>query len=117
MIDVIDHLVEDALRELADERRQRELWLSAGPPEVSSFTECVSRLWYDSGLSAALERPLPVYRADIDAQFQELRALLRKIDGMRAPQDVLGDPRLHQARGRARQLLDDLRRFGSGPES
>ena len=62
---VVDEIVEDALRELVDPARQRELWLSTGDPEVSSFMECVSRLWDDSGLGTALDRPGTVYTQDV----------------------------------------------------
>jgi len=53
---VIDELVEDALRALADESDQRRLWLSSGEAEVSSLTGCTSRLRDDSGLGDALDR-------------------------------------------------------------
>jgi hypothetical protein len=55
---------------LADEAYQRQLWLAAGGPEVSSFTECISRLWDDSGLSDALDRPQGVYTPEIDDQLR-----------------------------------------------
>lgn len=113
MNDVIDDLVEDALRELADRTYQRDLWLSAGPPEVSSFIECVSRLWTDAGLGDALDQSDTVYTASIDSELRELRKLLRRIDGTRSPHEILDDPDLEQVRSSARKLLIDLRFFGS----
>ena len=68
---VTDELVEDALRELADESDQRRLWLSSGEhgAEVSSVTECISKLWDDGGLGEVLDRGDVVYTAEIMAVF------------------------------------------------
>ena len=116
MTTVIDAVVEDALRELADESNQRRLWLAAEGPEVSSFIECVSRLYEDSGLILALEEGRTVYTPSIDAAFTRLDRLLSRIDGRRPPDDILNDPLLGEARALARQLLIDLRRFGDHAE-
>ncbi|MGH2572317.1 MAG: hypothetical protein ACRDGU_02315 [Actinomycetota bacterium] len=113
MTEVIDELVENALRELADEAYQRRLWLASGGSEVSSFTECVSRLWDDSGLSEALDQPHSVYTPEIDDHLRELRAFLGRIDDSRSPEAILKDPRLESVRAMAYALLQDLRRFGS----
>lgn len=112
MIQVIDELVEDALRELSDERAQRRLWLASRGPEVSSFTECTGRLWTDSGLADALDKADVLYTRSIDDKLRQLGALLRKIDDSRPPDAVLDDPRLAKARSHARALLEDLRSFG-----
>lgn len=110
---VIDELVEDALRELADESAQRELWLAADGPRVSSFTECISRLWDDSGLSEALDSESgPVYTPEVDDRLSALRRLLRRIDERRAPEEILHDPQLEESRAIAQRLLMDLRQFG-----
>ena len=114
MTDVVHELVEDALRELADEAYQRALWLASGGSEVSSLSECISRLWNDSGLILALERENEVYSAEIDEHFRQLRALLRRIDDSRAPAAILQDPILDRARSMASELLVDLRAFASG---
>lgn len=116
MTNVIDAVVEDALRELADESDQRRLWLAAEGPEVSSFIECASRLFEDSGLILALEDGATVYTPEIDAAFTRLDRLLSRIDGRHPPEDILNDPRLGEARALARQLLIDLRRFGADAE-
>jgi hypothetical protein len=113
MTTVVDDLVESALRELADATHQRELWLASGGPEVSSFTECISRLWDDSGLGDALERPRVVYSPEIDRRLRELRVVLTGIDDSRSPEEILKDPELDRARSMASALLEALRRFGS----
>ena len=112
MKQILDELIEDALRELADEERQRTLWLSTGPPEVSSFSECVSRLWDDSGLAAAMEQPGLVYDNKIDEELRRLDAVLGHVNAEQQVARLLTDPYLIQARGMAQALLKDLRRFG-----
>lgn len=112
MRNVIDSTVEDALRELADALRQRELWMSSGEPEVSSLTECTSLLWDDSGLGDALEAGEVVYSPDIDAQFDALSVALEELDGSRPPREILDDPALAQVRGIASRLLVSLREYG-----
>ncbi len=115
MIGVVHELVEDGLRELADERYQRDLWLaSGGLDEVSSFTECVERLLDDSGLSYELDKGGVVYTTHIDERLRALRALLDQIDDSRTPEDILRDPRLHEARSHAYALLQNVSQFGSG---
>jgi hypothetical protein len=109
---VVDELVEDALRELADEETQTRLWQASGGPEVSSLIECTSRLWDDSGLATAMDREV-VYSGSIDKELRQLRSLLHRIDAT-APVDViLADPHLHDVRVRARALLEELAIFRS----
>lgn len=89
MTRVIDELVESAPRELADEVHQRALWMVERGDQASSFEECTSRLWDDSGLADALERYETPYSAVIDQQLRELRAALRRVDGSRGPKTQL----------------------------
>lgn len=113
MTRVMDELVEAALRELADEDEQRQLWLAAEGPRISSFTECISQLWDDSGLSDALDgQSGAVYTSEIDERLRKLRDVLRNIDGNRAPEEILRDPPLDEGRAVAQRLLMDLRYFG-----
>jgi hypothetical protein len=114
---VVDELVEDALRELADEDRQRTLWLSTGGPEVSSFVECLSRLWDDSGLATAMEQPGVVYDSEIDELLRQLDETLARVNASQPVSGLLIDPHLAEARGMARRLLQDLRRFGNDSTS
>jgi hypothetical protein len=109
---VNDDLVEDALRELADEERQRTLWLSTGEPEVSSFEESLSRLWDDSGLGTAMEKPGVVYNSEIDELLRRLDETLAQVNTSQPVSGLLVDPHLAEARVMARRLLQELRRFG-----
>lgn len=72
MTRVLDAIVEEALRELSDERAQERLWSSSGETDVSSLTEAKSRLWDDSGLGDEMERGV-VYTKEIDALLRQTR--------------------------------------------
>jgi predicted lipoprotein len=109
---VVDELVESALRELADGQYQREVWLAAEGPEISSLAECVCRLWDDSGLGHALEANQTVYSAEIDAHLKDLDAVLHRLDQPTSPQAILANPELDQVRTLARSVLVELRHFG-----
>jgi hypothetical protein len=110
---VIDEHVEGALRELADEHEQRRLWLSTGADgEVSSPTECVCRLFDDSGLGDELERDRVVYTPGIDGRLTLLRKAMKRIDADRHPQALIDDPGMAEVRDLAAEvltLLNDLR--------
>lgn len=113
-MDIVHAHVEGALRELADEREQRRLWLATGGNggEVSSFEECVCRLFNDSGLDDLLDRPGVAYSYPIDDRLRLLRLALRRVDEQRPPAVVLNDPALSEARALAQEvlrLLNDLR--------
>ncbi len=111
MTRVVDELVEDALRELADEEVQMRLWKASAGPEVSSLVECTSRLWDDSGLAAAMDREV-VYSVSIDGHLRQLRSVLHRIDAT-APVDViLASPDLADARRLAQALVQELASFG-----
>jgi hypothetical protein len=110
---VVDELVEDGLRELADEETQTRLWQASEGPEVSSLIECTSLLWDDSGLATAMDREV-VYSSSIDEHLRQLRIVLHRINPT-APVDViLASPDLADARTLAQQLLEELTRFGHG---
>ncbi len=111
MIRVVDELVEDALRELADTAAQTRLWQASGGPEVSSLIECTSRLWDDSGLATALDRGV-VYNETIDGHLSDLRAVLHRIDAMAPVDEILASTDLSEARILARALLQELTDFG-----
>ena len=105
---VIHELVEDGLRELADEADQGRLWTASTGPEVSSFTECVCRLFDDSGLVDELDRGREVYTQEIDQNLVDLRRLLRRVDDTRAPEAILEDPVVTEARSLAVSILGKL---------
>src|SRR3954447_20934653 len=87
----IHELVEDGLRELADEAEQGRLWTASAGPEVSSFTECVCRLFDDSGLGDGLDRGRETYTQEIDQRLVDLRQLLCRVDATRSPEAILAD--------------------------
>jgi hypothetical protein len=109
---VIQDLVDDALREFADEASQTALWTASGGPEVSSFDECLCRLFDDSGLGDELERGNVLYAPDVDRQLEDLRRVLKRVDSRRPPEAVLRDPGVVRARSLAASILqrfNDLR--------
>jgi len=108
---VLDEVVEEALRELSDERAQARLWSSSGGSEVSSLAEAKSRLWDDSGLMDALERGA-VYSSPIDAQLRRLHGVLRRIDENAPVDALLKSADLATARAMANDLLEALRNLG-----
>lgn len=108
MTDTNHEIVTEALREFADEDEQRRLWLSTGPPEVSSFDECFCRLFDDSGLIDSLEKKRVVFTPQIDQHLLQLDGLLKRVDASRPPRALLKDPALEQARPLARRILNEI---------
>jgi hypothetical protein len=108
---VLDEIVEEALRELADEQAQARLWRSSGGKEVSSLAEAKSRLWDDSGLADALERG-EVYNSPIDTQLRRLRVVLHRLDENATVDALLASTDLATARELANHLVEALRNFG-----
>ena len=113
-MDVVQEHVEGALHELADEHEQRRLWLSTGADgaDVSSWGECVCRLFNDSGLDEALERDGVVYTQPVDDRLTLLRLVLRRVDASQSTDSLLADPALDEVRALAQELLsllNDLR--------
>lgn len=103
--------VVSGLEELADRKLQRELWLSSGPPEVSSLTEAVERLFDDSGLSIALEgaEPPPEVDARTFTLLKQLNEAVAQLDLHATPEEQLADPRMDYVSVLARQALGSLR--------
>ena len=112
MIHVYNEIVEECLQEFADEEAHGVLWRSDGKSDVSSFIECSCRLWDDSGLGDAMEKPGVIYSKDIDDKLRRLHIVLRKVDYRQPVDNVLQDPNLRAARGMAGALLEELRQFG-----
>jgi hypothetical protein len=117
---VIHETVLDALRELADQGEQTRLWSATTGPEVSSFDECVCRLFDDNGLTDELQRGI-VYAPDVDQDLRLLGQLVKRIDSRRSPASILNDPALGQVRSSAGSLLGRLQQWdrppGSAPSS
>jgi hypothetical protein len=111
MTRVLDEIVEEALRELSDERAQARLWSSSGGAEVSSLAEARSRLWDDSGLADAMERG-EVYSAAIDTHLRRLHDVLRRIDENEPVPVLLASTDLATVRALSSDLLEAIRNFG-----
>jgi hypothetical protein len=101
-------VVIDALRELADEARQEVLWAASTGPEVSSLSECVCRLFDDSGLGRELESDHDVYSADVDERLRSLRAVLSKVDHRQPVPVLLRNPGVVRARLIASSILQRI---------
>lgn len=102
-------MVRLALEELSDESYQRRVWTGrGGDNEMSSFIECVSRLYDDSGLDLALERDQPIFGTTIDADLQALGDLIARMDSSRSPDEIVGDPVMSRVRDRATAILQAL---------
>jgi hypothetical protein len=106
---VYGDLVVDALRELANEDVRARLWLSDGSDgEVSSFDECVCRLFDDSGLGDALDKGDVAFYPDVDAALRDLRKALRRVDAHQRPQEIIRDPLILQAEAQSQRILELL---------
>lgn len=89
-------------RELADEQRQEKPWRSADGPEVSSLDECVSRLWDDNGLAAAMEKPGVAYNNNVDDKLWLWDVILSQVDPVQPVDDLRKDSHLREARSLAK---------------
>ena len=105
MISVNRELIIERLVELADEQRQKELWLASGGAQVSSFVEAVCGLFDDSALSDALDSSGTEYGSVVDSRFLELGRLLDAIDYRRTPADLIDDPRMRDVRRVANEIV------------
>lgn len=113
---VVHELVRSGLAELADSSYQARVRGGDGGSEMSSFVECVSTLFDDSGLHDAYERGHSVYGPSVDGALRELGSLVGKIDLERAPQEVLADPLMGRARTFAAEILRTLDEAGKALE-
>ena len=73
--------------------------------EMSSFVECVSRLYDDSGLDLALERDQTIYGSEIDDDLEALGVLVADIDSSKSPHEIIMDPLMSDARDLAASIL------------
>jgi hypothetical protein len=105
---LIDH-VRAALHEMSDLEYQSRVWTGrGGRDEMSSFVECVERLYDDSGLELALDADEPVFGTAIDDQLRELGNLVGKIDADQSPEELIASPRMRMARERAGAILSAI---------
>ena len=108
-------IVREALAEMSDVDFQRRVWAGHGDmDEVSSFDECMSHLFDDSGIGDDLDRNSPVFDAAVDADLRTLLALVQRIDPLRHPDEVIDDPLMREARQQAASIM---RRIARGDET
>lgn len=101
--------VRAGLRELADVEFQRRVWTGRGlPDEMSSFVEAIETLFDDSGLEPDLGLGRPIFGPQVDAKLLALGVLLQRIDANRAPDEIINDPLMDEARRQAAELLELL---------
>lgn len=113
---VLTDVVRSALHELSDVEYQSRVWTGrGGANEMSSFVECVSRLFDDSGLDLALERNQRIYGSGIDDDLRALGDLVAKVDSSRTPDQILRDPLMSQVRDLAAAILRELDEGGDKP--
>jgi hypothetical protein len=106
---MIDYdLIKSCLQELSRREMQQELWLSSGPPGVSSFEEATCQLFNDSGLEDRLDKHEIVFSQDIDRRLSQLGSKLKAVDANRDPLSVINDPALAEIRQLANELLSEL---------
>jgi hypothetical protein len=97
------------LRELADVDFQRRVWTGRGlPDEMSSFVEAVETVFDDSGLEPDLGLGRPVFGPEVDAKLVALGILLQRIAVDRAPDEIIDDPLMADARQQAAAILEVL---------
>lgn len=104
---VFNTLIRDALSELADTAYQERVWAGHSPTEMSSFDECVERLFDDSGLAIALDQGT-VYAVEVDDLLRELGTVVGSVRADGDVEDLLRDPALVQCRSLAARILDAL---------
>jgi hypothetical protein len=106
-------MILSSLDELADQDHQRRVWIAGGSSEQSSFVECFSVLYDDSGLGDALDANKVVFGEAVDGRLRELAATLSGVDARRGAAEIIDDPTFEDIRTFARrtaQMIRDLPR-------
>lgn len=112
---VLTEHVRSALAELSDLDYQSRVWTGhGGAAEMSSFAECVERLFGDSGLDLALDNGEAVFGSPVDDELRELGDLVMKIETVQDPDALLRHPRMRCARNRAATILREIDEGASG---
>jgi hypothetical protein len=106
-VSLYNKVVLDALSELADTSYQERVWSGHSHTEMSSFDECVERLFDDSGLAIALDQGT-VYGVETDDLLRELGTLVGSVHADVQVDDLLRDPVLAQCRSLAARILEAL---------
>ena len=98
--------VRASLEELSDAEYQSRVWTGrGGGNEMSSFVECVERLFSDSGLGDALEAGDTGLGPAANEQLVTLRRCVARIDGGQEPDALIAHSRMRLVRERAAAIL------------
>lgn len=104
------HILKDCLVELADIEFQRRTWLANSGPEVSSFSELVSQLFDDTGLSDVIDsHNLQEFVGDAAAnKLRMLDNAISKIDQSIEPNNLIVLPEMAEIRVLAKEVLNAM---------
>jgi hypothetical protein len=91
MSQVFEEDVVISLAELASALFQEQVWMRPSTRWESSYVECISRLFDDSGLQDAL-RLGNVFGEEIDDHLRRIDDLTDRIDFKRSHEDIVRDP-------------------------
>jgi hypothetical protein len=96
-----------ALQDLSDAEFQRRAWLASAGPVVSSFSEDVSQVFDDTGLSLALDagKCPPELDEQAFSALKELGSAVRQVDQAAPPERLLQDQRVKEVREIAARAL------------
>jgi hypothetical protein len=106
-VSVYTNVVLDALSELADAAYQERVWAGHSPTEMSSFDECVERLFDDSGLATAMDQGT-VYGDETDGLLRELSTLVGSVPADGEVDHLLRDPAMIECRSLAERIREAL---------
>jgi hypothetical protein len=106
---VYAHMILSSLDELGGIEHQRRVWIANGSSEMSSFIECFSILFDDSGLGDALDEGKVVFGEAIDSQLRELDTILSGVDTHRRASEIIDDPGFEDIRIFARRTAQMIR--------
>lgn len=96
-----------ALMDLSDAEFQRRAWLASDGPVVSSFSEDISQVFDDTGLSRALDAGTcpPELEERAFTALQQLSVAVRRVDQAAKPERLLQDPMVKEVRELAAHAL------------
>jgi hypothetical protein len=102
-------LISDAVKELSDISSQKRMWVVQTGDEVSSFSECVSALYDDTGLLTELQEKRLVFNTEIDEALRRLKDTLDRVDQTLRPAELVASVEMERVRSEAltiKKMLD-----------
>jgi len=97
----------DALFELSDKEKQKQLWVVGEDGEISSFTEAICGVFDDGGITQALERGQ--LDKSLHDRFNELKRIVDQIPENLHPDRIIEHPSMPRIRVVASDLLGMLK--------